>query len=231
MFFPINDTESTRYGLTPMTMAIILMNTLIWILDIVLIFSEHRHLRGSVFRLFGSTPEMIFNREGLGAATSITATFLHGGFIHLLGNMWALWVFGRRVEDACGPWRFLVFYLLCGATGDFSFVFIHHNSSIPAIGASGAVYGVMGAYMLLYPEGRIRTLIMTPLPLWPKIRAFWVVLFFIILEIPPALDVLLNRADYSTAHWAHIGGFFGALSIIFFLRPEAFRRYINHLPI
>jgi membrane associated rhomboid family serine protease len=163
--------------------------------------------------------------------TAVTATFLHGGFFHVFFNMWALFVFGRRVEDACGSWRFLFFYLFCGATTALAFTVIHIDSPIPAIGASGAIFGVQGAYMLLYPDGRIRTLALIPFPIWPKVRAFWVVLFFFVTELPMAYDVLVNDVDYSVAHWGHLGGFFGALAILFFLRPESFRRYINHLPL
>jgi membrane associated rhomboid family serine protease len=89
----------------------------------------------------------------------------------------------------------------------------------------------MAAYLFLYPEGRIRTLFWFGIPLWPRLRAFWVVLFFFLTEIPAAIDIVINDTDYSTAHWGHLGGFFGAVTILFFLRPEAFRRYINHLPI
>jgi membrane associated rhomboid family serine protease len=227
MFLPINDTESSRYEHSHMTLLIIWTSTIILMLEYVL-SDEALH---NLFYYFGANPSLILNREGLGALTAFTSLFLHGDFWHLLFNMWALWVFGRRVEDACGPWRFLGFYLLCGVAATITFTFIHHTDDIPAVGASGAIYGVMGAYLLLYPRGRIRTLILIPVPIWPRLRAFWVVLFFILTEIPPALNVVMNDANYSTGHWAHIGGFFGAVAIIFFIRPDSYHRYINHLPL
>lgn len=231
MFLPIKDVDLPSDYYAVMTTLIIFVNTIIWLLQVILIFSDYGYFLGVVFYIFGSIPEMILTQKGLGAVSIVTSIFLHGGFFHLLGNMWSLWVFGRRVEIACGSWRFLLFYLFCGVTSGFIDVFINYRTSIPSIGASGAVFGVMAAYLLLFPGGRIRTLVIFFLPAWPKIRAFWIVLFFLILEIPPAADVLLNDAEYSIGHWAHIGGFFGALSIIFFLKPDNFRRYINHLPL
>jgi len=231
MLFPLNDTEDNRYGASPATPVIIGLCVVIWLLEELVFASDFGDLGYLGIFFLGTSPEMVLSREGFGGLTSITSTFLHGGFMHVLSNMWALWVFGRRVEDACGSWRFLAFYLFCGVTCALTFTIVHADSWIPAIGASGAIYGVMAAYLILYPEGRIRTLIFYGVPVWPKIRAFWVVLFFLVTEIPPALDVLLHDANYRTAHWGHVGGALGAVAILFFLRPEAFRRYINHLPI
>jgi membrane associated rhomboid family serine protease len=231
MILPLNDTEKTRYGDTPMTIMIIFVCAVIWLFQELLLLSDYDKLFYFGVYVLGTSPEQILQQEGFGGLTTLTATFMHSGFGHMFFNMWALWVFGRRVEDACGPWRFLGFYLFCGATCTIAYTLIHAGSPIPAIGASGAIYGVMAAYLLLYPEGRIRMLILAPLPMWPRIRAFWVVLFFFVTELPAAMDILVNQADYRTAHWGHLGGFFGALAILFFLRPQAFRRYINHLPI
>jgi len=230
MLIPFSDTEKSRYGTTPMSTIIIVVCVWVWGLQTLLLYTDFPSYYWVIYNL-GSNPEQTLTRQGLGGLTAITAAFLHGGFMHLFFNMWALRVFGRRVEDACGPWRFLAFYLFCGATSSIAFSLIHAGSDTPAIGASGAIYGVMAAYLFLYPGGRIRMLILTPYPFWPKVRAFWVVLFFFITAVPSALDVLLNGASYSTAHWGHLGGFFGAVTILFFLRPEAFRRYINHLPV
>ena len=87
----------------------------------------------------------------------MTSIFLHGDPFHLIGNMLFLWVFGRRVEDACGPTRFLLFYLLAGTSADLITALVLPSEDIPGIGASGAIFGVMGAYLLLFPDGRIRT--------------------------------------------------------------------------
>ena len=221
--FPINDTESNRYSFYPtMTLALIVVNTLIYF-----IFPPYEF--GYVYRWIATVPAMVFARESGGFLTGLTSMFLHGGFLHLFGNMFALWVFGRRVEDACGAWRFLGFYLLAGFGSDLIYVLVNSRSEIPVIGASGAIFGVMGAYLILYPKGRIRTLIfwLSFIPSWPKIRAYWVILYFLGIQIIPALDVLLNDggSQYNVAYWGHLGGFFASLTILLFLRPEAFARY------
>ncbi|MGE5775888.1 MAG: rhomboid family intramembrane serine protease, partial [Chloroflexota bacterium] len=176
---------------------------------------------------YATTPRLILSAQGGGVISNITAMFLHGGLLHLVGNMFPLWVFGRRVEDACGPWRFLAFYLLAGTWAHILFVLVLPASAIPGLGASGAIFGLMGAYLLLYPGGRIRTLFFTPFPVWPRIRAIWIVLYFLGIQIIPAIQILRKGADYSTNHWAHLGGFFSAVFIFLFLRPEAFARYLS----
>lgn len=160
--------------------------------------------------------------------------FLHGGFTHLLDNMIALWVFGRRVEDACGPLRFLLFYLLCGVCADILSTMVRSwvDPYVPGIGASGAIFGVMGAYLVLFPEGRIRTLILIWIvPTWPRIRAFWVVLYFLGIQLIPAFLTFTGEAEFRVNYWAHIGGFLGALFIHLFLRPEAFARYLSDVSV
>lgn len=221
---PLNDTEPNRYSFFPiMTVLLIVVNCFIFYLEIFVVNDFWTFLMK-----FATTPKLILNAEGAGALSNVTAMFLHGGLSHLLGNMLALWVFGRRVEDACGPWRFLAFYLLAGTSAHILFVIVQHDSGIPGIGASGAIFGVMGAYLLLYPGGRIRTLVfLTFVPLWPRIRAIWIVLYFVGIQIVPAIQTLLRQADYSVNHWAHLGGFFSAIFILLFIRPEAYARYVS----
>ncbi|NQU29621.1 MAG: rhomboid family intramembrane serine protease [Anaerolineae bacterium] len=221
--FPINDTEPNRYSAFPiMTLSVIFLNTAIFI-----IWPPHRY--GDIFEWVATVPTMVFSRIGGGFLTGLTSMFLHGGFFHLFGNMFGLWVFGRRVEDACGSWRFLAFYLLVGFGANLIYTLVNYQSDIPVIGASGAVFGVMGAYLILYPKGRIRTLILwfSLIPSWPKIRAYWVILYFLALQLLPAADVLFNESNdqYKVAYWGHLGGFFASLTILLFLRPEAFARY------
>ncbi len=223
--FPLNDTEPNRYSFFPiMTVTLIVINCLIYYIEIFIVGENY----WPFFMKYAVTPHLILSAQGAGALSSITAMFLHGSLFHLLGNMLALWVFGRRVEDACGPWRFLAFYLLAGTWAHVLFTLVQSDSRIPGIGASGAIFGVMGAYLLLYPGGRIRTLVfVSVVPLWPRIRAIWIVLYFVGIQIIPAIQILLKKADYSVNHWAHLGGFFSAVFILLFLRPEAFARYLS----
>jgi membrane associated rhomboid family serine protease len=222
---PLNDTEQNRYSFFPiMTVILIVMNCFVFYIQWFVIREDY----WPFFMKYAATPRLIMNAQGAGALSSITAMFLHGDPFHLIGNMLALWVFGRRVEDACGPWRFLAFYLLAGTWAHILFVLVQSDSRIPSIGASGAIFGLMGAYLLLYPGGRIRTLIfLSFVPLLPRVRAIWIVLYFVGIQIIPAIQILLQKADYSVNHWAHLGGFFSAVFILLFLRPEAFARYLS----
>ncbi len=222
---PLNDTESNRYSFFPvMTVLLIVVNCFIYYVEIFVVGDKY----WPFFMKYAITPRLILSAQGAGALSNITAMFLHGGLTHLLGNMLALWVFGRRVEDACGPWRFLAFYLLAGTSAHILFTLVQNNSAVPGIGASGAIFGLMGAYLLLYPGGRIRTLVfLTIVPLWPRIRAIWIVLYFVGIQILPAIQILLKKEDYSVNHWAHLGGFFSSVFILFFLRPEAYARYMS----
>ena len=222
---PLNDTEPNRYSFFPiMTVALILINCVVLVLEFLIPNQEF----WDFLMKYGVTPTLILSTQGGGALSNFTAMFLHGGLDHLFGNMLALWVFGRRVEDACGSWRFLAFYLLAGTIAHVFYVAVQHNSTIPGIGASGAIFGLMGAYLLLYPGGRIRTLVfITFVPAWPRIRAIWIVLYFFGLQIIPALRILRGEGEYSVNHWAHLGGFFTSVLILLFLRPEAYARYMS----
>ena len=232
--FPINDTEPNRYSWFPfMTIFLIAINTFIEVAKPLYLPADMEFGPYWDFMMhFYFTPKLILSVEGPGILSSFSAMFMHGDFFHLLGNMGALWVFGRRVEDACGAWRFLIFYLLSGTLAHLLTALVMYDSPIPSVGASGAIFGVMGAYLLLYPAGRIRTLfILGFVPAWPRIRAGWVVLYFLAFQIIPALNILFSDADYGIGYWAHLGGFFSAIFVFLFLRPEAFARYISDTPV
>jgi membrane associated rhomboid family serine protease len=151
-------------------------------------------------------------------STLLTSMFLHGGWGHLLGNMWFLWVFGNNIEDSMGHARFVVFYLLCGVGAAAAQVLHDPGSAIPMVGASGAISGVMGAYALLYPRARVNTAIIliifiriVPLPAWVML-GYW----FLIQLLSGSVGL-----DVGTAFWAHIGGFVTGLALIkLFERPQ-----------
>jgi membrane associated rhomboid family serine protease len=228
---PLNDTEPNRYSYFPiMTISLIIVNCFVFALEVA--FLSAGNDSWPFLMKYALTPALVLGMQGAGVLSNITALFLHGGLDHLLGNMLALWVFGRRVEDACGPWRFLSFYLLAGTLANVFFTLVQNDSTTPGIGASGAIFGLMGAYLVLYPGGRIRTLLfLSFVPAWPRIRAIWVVLYFFGIQIIPAIRILRHEADYSINHWAHLGGFFTAVFILVFLRPEAYARYLSDTPV
>lgn len=229
---PLTDLQPNRYSSFPfMTMFLILLNMFVLIGQFLLIeFNLEGYIEA--LYLFGSVPTFVIGQQAGGALATLTSIFLHGGIFHLAGNMLALWAFAQRVEDACGPWRFLAFYLLCGVVADIISTMSRSTEAIPGIGASGAVYGIMAAYLILYPRGRIKVLIFYGFGFWRiPFRAYWVILFFFLKEIPNALDVLLINVESSVAHWAHLGGFFAGTLIFLFLRPDAFHRFRNELPL
>jgi len=147
--------------------------------------------------------------------------FLHGGFWHLLGNMWSLYIFGDNVEDRLGPFRYLVFYLLCGITSGLSHLLFNFHSNIPTIGASGAIAGVMGAYLILHPNSKILTLIpIIFIPWFIEVPAFFFLGLWFVLQF---LNAAGSHGNISgIAWWAHIGGFvFGIVLLkIFLALPE-----------
>ncbi len=136
----------------------------------------------------------------------ISFMFLHGSILHVLGNMWMLYIFGDNIEDSMGPFRYLIFYISCGLLSGLTHLYFNFYSNLPTIGASGAIAGVMGAYFILYPHAKILTLIPIIIIPWiVEIPAFFFLIFWFLLQI-------LNAAGSSgqaggIAWWAHIGGF------------------------
>jgi len=146
--------------------------------------------------------------------TLITYMFLHGGWLHLLGNMLFLWVFGDNVEDAMGHIKFLMFYMLCGIAGRLAHSYMLPSSKLPLIGASGAVAGVIAAYLILHPRVLVWVLAFRIIPL--RISAAWVLGVWVVTQLAM---VLLNQPD-QVAWWAHVGGMAaGAVLILFLRRP------------
>lgn len=146
--------------------------------------------------------------------TIISYMFLHGGLLHLIGNMLFLWVFGDNVEDAMGHWRFLMFYLMCGIFAGLTHAVVQPGSTVPLVGASGAVAGVVAAYLMLHPKVKIWVLILFRIPL--RVNAAWALSFWIALQF---FNVITAGKD-NVAWWAHIGGIIaGAVLILFMRRP------------
>ena len=151
----------------------------------------------------------------------LTTMFLHGGWLHLLGNMWFLRIFGSKVEDHMGHSRFLVFYLISGILASMFYIHFSPQSSMPVIGASGAIAGVMGAYYVMFPRARILTLI--PIFIFPwfvELPAFLFLGWWFLLQLYAGTVIrLLPDAGGGVAWWAHIGGFIvGAILVLFFRR-------------
>jgi len=149
----------------------------------------------------------------------ITAMFLHGGWLHLLGNMWFLWLFGNNVEDSMGPVRYVLFYLLSGITASLAHVWSEPTSIVPMVGASGAISGVMGAYIVLYPRVRVYCLVVIIFFVTTIAVPAWVMLgYWMLLQVLGGLE---PAASGGVAFWAHVGGFLaGSVAVKFFARPD-----------
>lgn len=164
---------------------------------------------------FGLVPSRI--SEGSGYHTVITNMFLHGGWFHLGGNMLFLWIFGDNIEDSYGHLRFLIFYLFCGVISSFFWLLTAWGSSRPAVGASGAISGILGAYIVLHPRARIRTLISMGFFIRiARIPAFIVIGLWFVYQFLLAL-VPVNTG---IAYWSHIGGFIAGLILARSIKPR-----------
>lgn len=178
-------------------------------------------------RLHLDEPALLL-RNPLPLITLVTHTFLHGGWLHILSNLWTLYIFGDNVEDRMGSGRYLLFYLLGGVAAGLLQALIDPNSTVPSVGASGAIAGVLGAYFVLYPQARVITLI--PVFLFPwfiEIPAILYLGVWFVTQLFSGIASLGTIATGGVAWWAHIGGFvFGLLGYRLFTprRHPAFTR-------
>ncbi len=238
MLFPIGDDNSGRTIIPFVTYTLIALNVLVYFLlqsseaftygysvvpaeitrgedlDTVI------NIGGQALRLYqGPAPIYL---------TLISAMFMHGGIGHLFGNMLYLWIFGDNVEDSMGHWRFLTFYLVCGVLASGAHIFFAPNSIVPSLGASGAIAGVLGAYLVLYPKQGVRVLY------WGRIvemPALMVIGFWGFLQFLSGFGSLANAGEQGgVAYMAHVGGFVAGLGLVFLFRdgrgkakPQSYR--------
>jgi membrane associated rhomboid family serine protease len=154
----------------------------------------------------------------------ITSMFLHGSWMHLIGNMWFLWLFGNNIEDSMTRPRFVVFYLLCGIAAALLQVVLEPDSAIPMVGASGAISGVMGAYLVLYPRARVFTLVPLGFFLTSIALPAWVMLiYWMVLQLLGGLTSIGGEQTGGVAFWAHVGGFLAGVLLV---KPFARRDHV-----
>jgi len=183
---------------------------------------------------FGFIPAVLFTEASLpaelvrvpAAMTLLTSMFLHGGFMHLAGNMLYLWVFGNNIEDACGHLRFALFYVLCGFAAAFAQALPDPASEIPMIGASGAISGVLGAYLLLFPHARVYTLVPIGFIFFTTIKAGWLLGFWFVFQLLSGIGS--DPTQGGVAFWAHIGGFVAGMVLIWPFREKGFKARLAH---
>ncbi len=224
---PLKDTIPAR-SYPIVTVSLIVVNVLVFIFELSL-----GERLSEFFDLFGVVPATYFELKESGAPfflvyyPFLTSMFLHGGWMHLIGNMIYLWVFGDNVEDKMGHFRFLLFYILCGIVAVYAHIYTNPHSEVPTVGASGAISGVLGAYFVLFPHSRVIALI----PLFfffdlIEVSAFVFLGFWFILQFFNGI-ASLSAATYATtggvAWWAHIGGFVAGVVLSFlFVRKRHF---------
>jgi membrane associated rhomboid family serine protease len=209
---PLRDVIPSRT--TPVvTMGLIVLNAVIFLFEQTLTENE---LEAFVLA-YGLLP------ADFAWANVVSSMFLHGGWGHFLGNMLYLWIFGDNVEDRFGHGRYLVFYLLCGAVAALGQVFINAGSTVPMIGASGAISGVLGAYIVLFPHSRVLTLV--PIVFFLQlieVPAIILLGLWFLMQLLSGIGSLGARADIGgVAFWAHAAGFIAGLAlVVVFRRPE-----------
>ena len=154
------------------------------------------------------------NEGGLTWVTGATSMCMHGSWMHLIGNMWFLWIFGNNIEDSMGQGWFLVFYLLCGLIATGAHVISTPDSPIPTVGASGAISGIMGAYLMLYPKVRISTLLVLVIFIQViRVPAWFMLGYWLVLQV--ATSMVQGPTGGGVAVWAHIGGFVAGAFLVF----------------
>jgi membrane associated rhomboid family serine protease/Zn-finger nucleic acid-binding protein len=167
---------------------------------------------------FGTAPNKLW--QGLGLYTLVTSQFLHAGFLHLVGNMYFLYLLGDNVEDALGHYAFLAFYLACGALADLLHAAIFAAESAPLVGASGAICGVMAAYVLLYPKARLTFMLI----FWQfKLSAVWWMTIYVAIQVVAGF-ITIQKGGLGVGYFAHIGGFVAGLVLILPFRNLIIRR-------
>jgi membrane associated rhomboid family serine protease len=208
---PLRDVIPSRT--TPyITITIIALNAVAWLFELSL---PHEGLN-DVLTVYGVVPAYF------SAPTLITSMFLHGSWSHVLGNMWYLWIFGDNVEDRVGHGRFIVFYLLCGIAAALGQVAVDPNSTLPTIGASGAIAGVMGAYFVLYPHSRVLTLIPWIFLQIVELPATVLLGFWFVMQLFSAGTIAMtSNTQGGVAFAAHVVGFVVGIGGVFVFRKRA----------
>ena len=219
MFVPISDDNPLRHlPFQYVTVGLIGLNVLVYVL-----FTSGFVVDGleTTAYSFGVVPAVFNDYRTLpaeyavipGGLTLLTYQFVHGGFLHLISNMAFLWVFGDNVEDAMGHFRFLAFYLLCGAAAGLFHDFAQPESVAPLVGASGAVSGVIAAYLMLHPHVKVWVLVLWRVPI--RLKAAWVLSFWVVLQV---FNILTAAEDDGVAWWAHIGGLAAGAVLVLVMR-------------
>lgn len=218
--FPIRDENPSRTK-PIVTWLIIIINVLVFIYTYII---DGVNFEKYIFS-FGTIPEKILRGESI--YTLLTSMYMHGGFMHIFGNMLYLNIFGDNVEDVYGHLKYLAFYTVCGISASLIHVFLTSNPFIPAVGASGAISGVLGAYAVLYPRARILTAVFFRIIYFTRVPAYLFIGFWFIMQLLLSVYEIYGYA-IGIAVWAHIGGFIVGLLLALPLRTKLRRTSLSH---
>jgi membrane associated rhomboid family serine protease len=212
--FPIGDDDSSRRTVPIVTYVLIVLNVLFFFLELS---------SGDPFiERWSVVPRRLLANPGGDFPTIFTSMFMHAGWLHLGGNMLYLWIFGDNVEDNFGHIKFLIFYLLCGIAATLAQLAFSAGSGVPNLGASGAIAGVLGAYIVLFPRGQVKVLMgrgVIPMP------ALVVIGLWIVLQFVSGIGSVTQSAETGgVAYMAHIGGFLAGIILTFVLRAAGTRQ-------
>jgi membrane associated rhomboid family serine protease len=210
MLFPIGDDNSTRRTFPLVTLLLILANAIFFIVELAL---------GEAFIVQWSfVPQRFLANPLADFLTLFTSMFMHAGWLHIAGNMLYLWIFGDNVEDRFGRVKFLIFYLICGLAATFAQMAFNMHSEIPNLGASGAIAGVLGAYILMFFKARVKVLLGNRVVQLPAliVLGLWIALQFF-----SGIGSIMGSTDEGgVAYMAHIGGFIAGFILTFFFRKK-----------
>jgi membrane associated rhomboid family serine protease len=218
MFFPYKD-DNPRILVPIVNNGIIALNILVYLYQIILT-SSGGDAEVQFIYMFGLVPAQFH------IITLFTSMFLHGGIAHILGNMWFLWIFGDNVESSLGHLRYAVFYILCGLAAGFAQVIINIDSLIPMVGASGAIAGVLGAYLMRYPHAQVHVFVFiffffTTI----KVPAIIVLGIWFLIQLTNGLGTLSLDTAGGVAWFAHIGGFIAGVGFNYIFQHIKIKEY------
>ena len=219
---PLKDDNPTS-GKPIVTYFLIILCVFIFLLQL----GSQSYKTGQLFYSYGLIPSVLMGHNQLpmdlyvvpALATIFTSMFMHGGFMHLIGNMLYMWIFADNIEDSLGPKNFVIFYLLCGIGAAMAQVLIDTHSQIPMVGASGAIGGILGAYLINHPNAKV--LVLIPFGFFSqliKIRALYVLGFWFILQF--INSSMMSSGEGGVAYAAHIGGFVSGIVLILFFNKK-----------
>lgn len=214
---PLRSSEP-HYTRPTATLVIIAINVAVFLYELSLGMSSYTLNRFILH--YGIVPDRLHY------SSIITSMFIHGGFLHIAGNMWFLWIFGRGVEDLVGHAKYLFLYFACGIVGAFVYILVNSNSTVPTIGASGAIAGIMGAYLIKFPRAHIVTLVFIFIFLTTvDIPAFFLLLYWFAIQFFSGLgSVGYSQVSNGDVAWfAHVGGFLAGMGLVTLMptRPRA----------